>query len=60
MERLLRAEDVRTKLDLRNVQTVYRWVQSGKLPAVILSPRVIRFRESDVDAFIAEHAKSGA
>jgi prophage regulatory protein len=59
METLLRAEDVRNRLGLKSVQTVYRWVQSGRLPPVVLSARVIRFRESDVAAFI-ESKRSGA
>jgi excisionase family DNA binding protein len=58
LTRLLNAEEVRGRLDLKNVQTVYRWVQAGKLPAVVMSPRVIRFREEDVDAFIESHLKA--
>jgi excisionase family DNA binding protein len=55
VETLLRAEDVRQRLDLKNVQTIYRWVKSGELPAVVIGRRVIRFREADVTAFIAQH-----
>jgi excisionase family DNA binding protein len=57
VEILLRAEDVRERLDLKNVQTVYRWVKSGELPAVVIGRRVIRFREADVTAFIEAHAQ---
>jgi excisionase family DNA binding protein len=57
VETLLRAEDVRERLDLRSVQTVYRWVKSGELPAVVIGKRVIRFREADVTAFIEAHAQ---
>jgi excisionase family DNA binding protein len=36
---------------------VERWVKSGKLPAVKLSARAIRFRERDVERFIEEHGE---
>lgn len=39
-------------------KTVYRWAKDGKLPSVQMG-RVVRFLESDVDAFIAQHRKGG-
>jgi excisionase family DNA binding protein len=34
-------------------QTVWRWARTGVLPAIHPSPRVWRFRRSDVDALLA-------
>jgi excisionase family DNA binding protein len=36
-----------------NSGTAYHWVSEGRLPVVRLSARCIRFRRSDVEAFIA-------
>lgn len=33
-----------------------RWVRSGKLPAIRLSAGAIRFRESELEAWLDEHA----
>jgi excisionase family DNA binding protein len=41
--------------DMANVsrQTVWRWARSGVLPAIHPSPRVWRFRRSDVAELLA-------
>jgi predicted DNA-binding transcriptional regulator AlpA len=57
--RLLKAEEVRDRLGLRSVHSIYRWTRNGTLPAIVLSKRAIRYREEDVDAFIAEHRTEG-
>jgi excisionase family DNA binding protein len=49
--RLLTARDVGDRLGL-SIETVLRWARQGKLPAVYLSSRAVRFREADIDAFI--------
>jgi len=33
---------------------VYRWGHEGRLPRVVLSPKVIRYRESDVRRLIRD------
>ena len=35
-------------------QTVYRLINSGKLPAVKVSPRLLRIRRADLEAYIAD------
>ena len=39
-------------------ETIKRWQRDGRLPAVILSPTCVRYRESDVRALI-ENASIG-
>ena len=36
--------------------TLYRWVQRGKLPVVRIG-RTVRFRRSSLERFIADHEK---
>jgi excisionase family DNA binding protein len=55
---LLNAEDVRAMLGVRSVTTVYQWAKDGKLPAVRLSRKVIRFRREDVERLIADRVTS--
>jgi excisionase family DNA binding protein len=38
--------------------TVFRWAEAGDLTPIRLGPKVIRFRRSDVDRFIAAGATS--
>ena len=35
--------------------TVYRWLDSGKLPKVRFSHRAVRIRPKDLERFIKEH-----
>lgn len=37
-------------------RTVRRWIAEGRLPVIRLSPRVIRIRRADADAFISAGA----
>lgn len=53
--RLLTARDVAGRLGL-STETVLRWAKRGRLPAVYLSSRAIRFREDDLDAWLAARA----
>jgi excisionase family DNA binding protein len=53
--KLLKAEEVRERLGLRTVHTIYKWVRVGRLPAVQLSSRTWRFREEDLEEFIRQH-----
>jgi len=48
---LLTARDVARLLN-SNTQAVYRLAREGKLPAVKLSPRTLRWTEDAVSAFI--------
>jgi excisionase family DNA binding protein len=34
--------------------TAYHWISQGRLPVVRLSARCIRFRQSDLDTWLAE------
>jgi excisionase family DNA binding protein len=54
-ERLLTTREVAERLAF-TPETVLRWARSGKLPAVYLSSRAIRFRETDVDELIDRRA----
>ena len=51
-DRLLTTREVADRLGLAP-ETVLRWARRGKLPAVYLSSRAIRFREDDLDAWLA-------
>jgi excisionase family DNA binding protein len=37
-------------------ETILRWVRSGRLPAIRISTGAIRFRESEIEAWLDEHA----
>lgn len=49
---LLNARDVAHRLQT-STQAVYRLAREGKLPAVKLSPRTLRWTEDAVSAFVA-------
>ena len=51
MEELLTIEEV-AGLARVSTQTVLRWTKNGTLVAVRPSPRVVRFRRSDVEALL--------
>jgi excisionase family DNA binding protein len=53
--RLLTARLVADRLGV-SVETVLRWARRGRLPAVYLSSRAIRFREDDLETWLAERA----
>ena len=38
-----------------SVFTVYRWIKSGKLKAIKITPRVFRINEEDLKDFIKKH-----
>lgn len=50
-EELLKAEDVRQRLNLNNVQKVYALVREGELEAIKISQRHMRFAPSAVREF---------
>ena len=52
--RLLTARQVADQLGL-STETVLAWVRAGKLPAFRLG-RAIRFRETDLDAWLSSRA----
>jgi excisionase family DNA binding protein len=58
-DRLLRGWEVAEQLNV-SLSTVLRWAQDGDLPSFQLSNRAIRFRESDVDAWLAGRARRPA
>ncbi len=53
-DRLLTAEQVAETLGYTDVHSIYRLKREGKLPAVYVSEKAIRFRQSDVRRFIEE------
>jgi excisionase family DNA binding protein len=53
---LLTARAVSEMLEL-SVETVLRWAAAGKLPSIRLSSRAIRFRESAIEAWLAERER---
>lgn len=54
-DRLLTARELADVLGL-SVETILRWVRQGKLPAIRLPGGAIRFREVEVEAWLAERA----
>ena len=53
-ERVLRVPKVAEKLSI-SVSTVWQYARQGKIPKPIkLSPRVSVWKESDIDAFLAQ------
>ena len=51
--RLLTAREVAESLSLC-VETVHAWVREGKVPAFRLPSGQLRFRQEDIDAWLAE------
>jgi excisionase family DNA binding protein len=51
--RLLTAVEVAEQLAVAS-ETVLRWARDGRLPAIYLSGRAVRFRESALEAWLAE------
>lgn len=52
---LLTARRVAELLDV-SAETVLRWTRDGKLPAIRLPSGAIRYREDELDAWLASHA----
>jgi excisionase family DNA binding protein len=50
----LRPKDVAAKYDV-SLATVYRWVRLGRLPALRLGPRVLRFSEIELASWELNH-----
>lgn len=57
-ERFYRPEDVAQMLGLK-VNTVRRWVQTGKLPAFRISAKVVCIDPSDLRAFLDRRRTKG-
>jgi excisionase family DNA binding protein len=57
-DRLLTARQVADRLGI-TAETVLRWTRRGDLPGFKLG-RAIRYREADLDAWLAEHATGAA
>jgi excisionase family DNA binding protein len=58
MTDLLTARTVADRLGL-SAETVLRWARQGRLPAVYLSNRAIRFREDELTAWLEQRATPG-
>jgi excisionase family DNA binding protein len=50
-ERLLRAREVAELLDV-DVKTVTEWFRAGLIPGFRVGGRVLRFRESEIEAWL--------
>lgn len=48
---LLSTKEVATMLKI-STQQVRRLVQKGELPCIHLSPRILRFREKEIETFL--------
>ena len=57
-DRLLTTREVADRLGLAP-ETVLRWAKRGKLPAVYLSSRAIRFREKDLADWLEQRTTGG-
>jgi excisionase family DNA binding protein len=53
--RLLTGREVADQLGV-STKTVLRWALDGRLPSIRLSNRAIRFRETELDAWLAQRA----
>jgi len=51
LEQLLTSEQIAKKLNI-SIFTVYRWIKTGKLKAIKLTPRVFRIEEEDLNQFL--------
>ena len=54
LNELLTPEQVSKNLRV-SVFTVYRWIKSGKLKAIKLTPRLFRIEEKDFNQFLKKH-----
>jgi excisionase family DNA binding protein len=54
-ERLLTSRDLAEFLHV-SPETILRWTRRGELPAIKLPGGAIRFRETDLEAWLDEHA----
>lgn len=54
---LVTAEEVATLLKV-SPKSIYRWAKDGLLPA-FREGRLVRFRESDVEAFVKDRIEGG-
>jgi len=50
MEKMLTAQDVAKYYGV-SVESVWRWIRTGRLPAVSLTKRSYRIRQSDLKTF---------
>jgi excisionase family DNA binding protein len=55
---LLTAREVADLLGV-STETILRWTRRGDLPGFRLSSRALRFREDELDAWLAERATPG-
>jgi excisionase family DNA binding protein len=53
-ERLLTARELADNFGV-SIETILRWTRRGELPAIKLPGGAIRFRESDLEAWLNEH-----
>jgi excisionase family DNA binding protein len=58
IDSLLTWAQVASRLGI-SVQTVRRWVDCGRLPAVRLGPRCLRVRQEDLDEFVRGRTGAG-
>jgi excisionase family DNA binding protein len=58
-DRLLTARQVAARLGL-SAETILRWTRRSDLPGFKLPGGAIRYREADIDAWLAEHATGAA
>jgi excisionase family DNA binding protein len=53
MERLLTIKEVADLLSV-SIATLYEWSRQGLIPSVKLSPKALRFSESEINDFISK------
>jgi len=53
---LLTARQVADLLGFKSPETILRWHRKGNLPSIPMPSGAIRFRESDLDAWLEERA----
>jgi|TergutMp193P3_1026864.scaffolds.fasta_scaffold379568_1 excisionase family DNA binding protein len=59
MEKMLTPQDVANHYGV-SVESVWRWIREGRLPAMSLTKRSYRIRTADLEAFEHERRYTGA
>jgi len=50
MEKMLTPQDVAERYSV-SIESVWRWIRNGRLPAISLTKRSYRIRPADLEAF---------
>ncbi len=54
-DNLLTLEQVKDRLNIHHMNTLYRYIKSGMIPVVVITRNKRFIRQEDLDKFIREH-----